>query len=95
MGAEIVIKNEEGALKVCESILKYNNELEQHIECLNDLLRNVNMKWESNAQDKESYIIELDRQINTLVNIKEQLNSFAKGIIKYVEYVKKESQNKI
>ena len=82
---DIQIKNEDAAISTCQQLISYNNQCSADIENLEGSLKRITTDWESNGHDKESYVAELEKQINNLRTMEKAINDLANGIIKYVE----------
>jgi len=85
---DIEIKNEDAAISVCEQIISYNNQNAAYIELLESALQKINANWESNGHDKESYVLELEKQIQNLKIMERGTNDLANSILNYVENIK-------
>lgn len=85
---DIQVRNEDAAISTCQQILSLNQQSESHIETLEGALRRINSVWESNGKDKESYVVELEKQIQNLRTMEKGMTDLANGILRYVESIK-------
>lgn len=92
---DIQVKDFSRALSSCETVSKYVNELNGHVDALEDILVKVKTKWESTGQDKESYMVELEKQVSNLTFINQQIDTFVKQIRNYVHSVQETSKKSI
>lgn len=82
--ADIEILNGSGALNNCSEMSTYSSQMDDCISSLNSDLQKINSNWSSNGIDKESYMVELNKQITKLQVIRDQLNKFSNAISNYV-----------
>lgn len=92
---DIEIKNEEAVISTCQQILSYNQQNASYIETLESALQRINADWESNGHDKESYVLELEKQINNLKIMENGTNELANSILRYVENIQATSSKTV
>ena len=85
---DINVKNENAAISTCQQILSYTQQSESHIDSLESALQRINSAWETNGRDKESYVAELEKQIQNLRVMEKGMNDLANSILRYVENIK-------
>lgn len=85
---DIQVKNEDAAISTCQQILSYTQQTDGHIESLEGALKRIVSEWESSGKDKESYVTELEKQIQNLRIMEKSMNDLANSILKYVENIK-------
>lgn len=85
---DIEIKNEDAVITTCEQILAFNREAATQIDSLSNTLHRINADWESNGHDKESYVVELEKQIENLNILEKGITDLATSIKQYVETIK-------
>lgn len=91
---DIEIKNEDAVITTCEQVVKaYIPELDSDIGTLNSTLSKIKVKWESNGMDKESYVLELEKQIKNLGILNGAIIQLFNSILVYAENIKKTSSN--
>lgn len=90
---DIEIKNEEAAISTCQQIISYNQQNAAYIESLESALQRINADWQSNGHDKESYVLELEKQIQNLKIMERGTNDLANSILKYVENIQATNSN--
>ena len=64
---DIQIKDQSAALATCEELAKQANAMNGDITTLEGHLSKIKEVWASNGVDKESYVVELDKQISTII----------------------------
>ncbi len=82
---DIQIKNESAALTSCEELAKHANAMNEDITTLETNLSRIKDGWASNGMDKESYVIELDKQINNFRVICDAIRKLSSAVKNYVE----------
>ena len=85
---DIQIKNEEEAVVSCINGKNSQKKLSEAINKLQGNLTKIKSNWESTGADKESYIIELEKQMNNLVIIGDVSLKFFKTIESYIARVR-------
>ena len=93
---DIEIKNQEQVLSICQTV--QNEKLKQLSNCISSLESNISSvkeKWSSTGIDKETYVIELEKQVENLRTIYQLLGGFSKTITNYTESVKRTAANTI
>ena len=85
---DIQVKNEDAAISTCQQILSYNQQSGSYIDSLESSLQKINAAWESTGRDKESYVAELEKQIQNLRIMEKGMNDLASSILRYVENIK-------
>lgn len=85
---DIQIKNEQEAINTCEQILSYTQIAAAHIESLESALQKINAAWESTGADKQSYVAELEKQINNLRIMEKNMNDVASVVLKHAQDIK-------
>ena len=83
--AYIEIDNTKAVIEDCSSILTMQNELDIQINSLEGSMRKINEIWASNGNDKQSYVAELEKQIQNLRLMKSAIFQFANSIKSYAE----------
>ena len=63
---DIQIKNEEEAVVSCINGKNSQKKLSEAINNLESVINKVKTTWESTGADKETYILELEKQVNNL-----------------------------
>ena len=66
---DIQIKDENTALASCEELVQLSQTMNEDITALEAQLSKIKESWASNGIDKESYVVELDKQINNFRTI--------------------------
>lgn len=84
---DIQVRDEQQALSSCSSGKSNQKELSAAINNLEALLKKFNSAWESTGQDKETYILELEKQINNLRIIGDASLKFFNSIESYIHRV--------
>lgn len=92
---DIEIKNVDGAISVCDKIISYKNQSASSVDELESILKKIASNWESSGIDKESYILELEKQINNLVILEEQITNLANTIKQYASSMKETSKRTV
>ena len=92
---DIEIKSTEQAISICNEILTYNKQNAEMISSLEKTLSDINKNWESTGQDKESYVLELKKQIKNLNIIHDETDRLGRAIISYAENVKATSEKRV
>lgn len=85
---DIQIKNEDAAISTCQQILNYTKQTESHIDSLESTLQRINSAWESTGRDKQSYVVELEKQIQNLRIMEKAMNDLAANVLNYVQEIK-------
>ena len=92
---DIELKSAEQAISICDEILNYNTQNAEMISSLEKTLSDINKNWESTGQDKESYVLELKKQIKNLTIIHDETNKLANTIATYAENIKATSEKRV
>ena len=82
---DIQIKDQSAALATCEELAKQANAMNGDITTLEGHLSKIKEVWASNGVDKESYVVELDKQIRNFRTICDAIRKLASAIRNYVE----------
>ena len=81
---DIQIKDQSAALAKCEELNKQAQALNEDITALESHLTKVKSNWASNGVDKESYVVELTKQIKNLRIICDSIKRLSSAISNYV-----------
>lgn len=92
---DIELKSAEQAINICNEILTYNKENAELISALENALNGINKYWESTGRDKESYVVELKKQIGNLNIVHSETERLGRTIISYAEQAKATSQQRV
>lgn len=93
---DIEIVNKSVVDSACNEILNSNlSELNTEIDELSQLLSQVKSRWESNGMDKESYILELEKQVNNLTTLEGLMRNLAITIQNYSDNIGKISKRTV
>lgn len=81
---DIQINNASGALSNCNSLYAHASELNTKVSELTNYINKIKTNWQSNGMDKESYILELEKQSRNLNIIYENVKKLSSAISNYV-----------
>lgn len=84
---DIQVKDEQSALTSCSNGKSNQKKLNEAISNLEGLLNKVKTSWESTGADKETYILELEKQINNLRIIGDSSLKFFNTIQSYIAQI--------
>lgn len=75
--------------------MSHSKAMSEHIDNLDNILLKVRTNWESTGQDKESYMLELQKQVTNLTIINDNINNFVAQIKNYVRNVQETSNKNV
>lgn len=81
---DIQIKDESAALASCDELIKHANAMNGDITTLEGHLSKIKEVWASNGVDKESYVVELDKQIRNFRVICDAIRQLGNSVKNYV-----------
>lgn len=81
---DIQIKDESAALASCEELAKQANAMNEDITTLETHLTKIKDAWASDGMDKESYIVELDKQVSNFRLICDKIRKLSSVLQDYV-----------
>lgn len=89
---EISFQNEDRAIQTCEEIMSENQKLADACEVLSSCLNQISANWESNGADKQSYVTELEKQINNIDYLTSSIKDVANTLRNYAQNAKAAAQ---
>lgn len=89
---DVEIVNADAAINTCEELFSYNSQLFSQIDELESIMSQIKSKWESNGMDKESYMLELEKQAQNLNELGELVQKLVNSISAYAKDAKQTSQ---
>ncbi len=92
---DIEIKNADSAINDCNQLVQYSAQMQSQVDSLKNSLNRINANWESNGADKQSYVTELEKQIENLGIIEQCVTKFASTVRYYAEQIKATSAKKV
>ncbi|MGM9881849.1 MAG: hypothetical protein ACI31S_03285 [Bacilli bacterium] len=93
--SDVVVKDPQAAIEVCETINENNQKLYNAAEVLNRSLQQIESDWESSGADKESYVTELEKQIKNIFQLSETTKKVASAIRYYAESAQETSSKSV
>ena len=84
---DIQVKDEQRALASCTNGKNHQKKLNDAINSLESLINKVKTTWESTGADKETYILELEKQISNLRVIGDSGMKFFNTIQSYITQI--------
>lgn len=84
---DIQVKDEQRALSSCTNGKNNQKKLSEAISSLEGIINKVKTTWESTGADKETYIIELEKQINNLRILGDSSLKFFDTIQSYITQI--------
>ena len=92
---DIQIKNEEEAVVSCINGKNSQKKLSEAINNLESVINKVKTTWESTGADKETYILELEKQVNNLRILGDSSLKFFNTIESYIARVRQLRARKV
>lgn len=92
---DIEIKNAQGAIDNCNSIMAYRKALSDKIASLQSLVQKLESNWQSGGADKETYLAELNKQINNYTILETTIGRFANTVTTYAQNIQQTSKKTV
>ena len=88
------ITNIESAKASIETIRKYNNNLKSQNDSLATDLSTIQSHWQSDTEDKNSYVKELEKTIENISKLSSIIDSFINRIDEFIVNSEKTANNR-